>query len=94
MSQRLLDPTSDAPRAELRRAPRPDTLDGLSIGLLANGKTNSEELLRETARLFEERHGCRVVAEENKGNATQICNPALLRSIAERADLLITAVGD
>jgi hypothetical protein len=94
MSLRLLDPTGDALKAELRLAPRPETLERLSIGLLANGKTNSEALLRETARLFVERHGCSVVAEENKGNATQICAPAMLQSIAERADLLITAVGD
>lgn len=94
MSLRLLDPTGEAPKAQLRLAPRPETLEGMTIGLLANGKTNSEALLRETARLFVERHGCNVVAEENKWNATQICPPAMLQGIAERADLLITAVGD
>jgi hypothetical protein len=75
-------------------APRPASLAGLRIGLLANGKHNGDVLARETACLFVERDGAVIVADENKRNASRICPPELLASLAQRTDLLITAVGD
>lgn len=94
MTIRLYDPGGEPPEHVAVLARRLTRLDGLRIGLLANGKTNADVLIRETATLFESRHGCSVTAVENKGNATRVCPPELLRSISERSDLLITAVGD
>lgn len=97
MSVRLYDPTVDdmRERQELTGAPRPARLEGARIGLLANGKVNSDVLLREVAQLFVERHGCRVTLEENKRNATRPCPPELLERIAKAdVDFMVTAVGD
>jgi hypothetical protein len=94
MTIRLYDPGGDPPEHVATLAPRPRGLQGLRIGVLANGKVNGDVLARETARLFVERQGCSVTAVENKGNATRICPPELLASIAGQSDLLITAVGD
>ena len=94
MTIRLYDPGGDPPEHVATLAPRLASIDGLRIGILANGKVNGDVLARETARMFVERHGACIAADESKGNATRICPPNLLASIAERSDLLITAVGD
>jgi hypothetical protein len=94
MAIRLYDPGGEAPAHSASLAPRLTSLKGLRIGVLANGKVNGDVLARETARLFAERHGSVLVADENKHNATRICPPDLLGSLRQRCDFLITAVGD
>jgi hypothetical protein len=93
----LYDPTVDdlieTPRSAT--APRLEGLNGKRIALLANGKVNADVLLRQIGTLFEEHYGCRVVVEENKGNATRPADPALLKRIAGLdVDFMVTAVGD
>lgn len=94
MPIRLCDPTVAAPERQASAAPRLKNLEGLRIGLLANGKVNSPELLHATARLFEERLHCTVVADEDKRDASRPCSRELLEAILARADFLITAAGD
>ena len=48
----VLDPTVQAIPEDAVVARRPDTLDGKVIGLLANGKINSEELLALTQEVL------------------------------------------
>jgi hypothetical protein len=94
MTIRLYDPGGEPPEHTAVLAPRLTRLEGLRIGLLANGKVKGDLLARETAELFVQRHAATVVADENKGNATRICPPHMIASLAARSDLLITAVGD
>ena len=96
MTVLLYDPTvDDLDERAAARAPRLPDLQGRSIGLLTNGKVNADVLLRETARLFEERHGCQVVLMEDKGNASRPAPPEMLQRIAAAdVDFMITAVGD
>ncbi len=54
----LYSPMSTTPKRKAFRAPPLASLDGLRIGLLENGKLNADEMLREVAALFVERHGC------------------------------------
>ena len=42
----VLDPTQEPIPQEAVPAPRPDTLDGKVLGLLSNGKRNSDVLLQ------------------------------------------------
>ncbi|MBM3139539.1 MAG: hypothetical protein FJZ92_04825 [Chloroflexi bacterium] len=94
MAIRIFDPTADAPETGNRPAPRLARLDGLRIGLFTNSKVNADLLLRETAALFAERHGCTVVAKEGKPNASHIAGPQVLERLAANVDFMITAVGD
>ncbi len=96
MTIQLYDPTvDDLEQRDASEAPRLPNLQGRTIGLLTNGKGNADVLLRETARLFEERHGCRVILEEDKGNASRPAPPELLQRIAAAdVDFMVTAVGD
>jgi hypothetical protein len=92
----LYDPTvDDLQGREATQAPRLSDLQGKTIGLLTDGKVNADVLLHETARLLEERHGCRVVLEEDKGNSSRPAPPEMLQRIAAvDVDFMVTAVGD
>ncbi len=94
MSIRLIDPTVPSAMNAHATAPRLGDLEGLRIGLLGNGKVNADVLLEQTAQLFAERHGCRVLELEEKGHAGKPCPPDLLKSIADESDFLLTAAGD
>jgi len=94
MMMRLVDPSAESRMDAHRTAPRLADLEGLRIGLLGNRKINADVLLRETAALFESRHGCRVLALEEKDHAGKPCPPDLLACIASESDFLITAAGD
>jgi hypothetical protein len=75
-------------------APRPASLDGLSIGLLANGKQNSEELLEMVQEVLADRYEFSGVITKNKGNASRPCPEDLLDELAERCDIVVTSTGD
>jgi hypothetical protein len=90
----VLDPRTApaAPRAV--RAPRPASLRGQRIGLLANGKPNSEEFLVALGALLRERHGVERLAVVGKPSANRVAPADLLDRLAAHSDLVITAVGD
>jgi len=91
---RLYDPTSAPPQRKLHRAPPLAALEGMTIGILENGKLNAEAMLREVAKLFEERHGCTVRALYSKTNASAPAPAATLAKAAQEVDFLITGLGD
>ena len=90
----LVDPKGGLAPPERKYAPRPSGIEGLTIGLLSNGKANAENLLAETARWFADRHDCEALPVESKDDSSRTADPEMLHSIAERSDFLITAAGD
>ena len=94
MAFELLDPTGQTPQTAFAHAPRLRDLDGLRIGLLSNGKVNADRLLRMTAKHFVANHGCEIVCDTSKPNASRIVDPQVLRDLSHDVDFLITAVGD
>ena len=90
----VLDPTVQPIPQHAAMAPRPDTLDGASIGLLANGKRNSEELLEMVREVLADRYEFSGVIARNKGNATRPCPEGMMEELAEQCDVVITASGD
>lgn len=90
----LYDPTTPGPQRDLLRAPPLASLDGKTIAILENGKLNATEMLGELARLFEERHGCKVRAVYSKVNASAPAPAQTLMKAAEEGDFLITGLGD
>ena len=90
----VLDPTVDSIPAEAVIAPRPETLDGTVIGLLANGKRNSDELLEMVQEVLADRYEFKSVVARNKGNASRPCPADLLEELAKQCEVVITASGD
>ncbi|MDP6455424.1 MAG: hypothetical protein QF898_19250 [SAR202 cluster bacterium] len=90
----VLDPTVEPIPAHAVVAQRPDTLDGKVIGLLANGKRNSVELLEAIKEAMADRYEFKAVVARNKGNASRPCPAPLAQEMAEECDIIITASGD
>ena len=90
----LYDPTSSPPKRRANRAPRLATIQGARIGILENGKLNAEEMLKEFAQLFVERHGCTVRTLASKSNASAPAPANTLVKVAQDVDFLITGLGD
>ena len=90
----VLDPRVEPTLEQAIIAPRPSSLDGVSIGLLANGKQNSAELLEIIYEILADRYDFSVVIAKNKGNASRPCPEDLLDELAERCDVVVTSTGD
>ena len=90
----VLDPTVAPLPAEGIVAPRPQGLEGATLGLLANGKRNSDHLLRMVYEVLADRYAFAGVVERNKGDASRPAPPAMLDELAELCDVVITASGD
>ena len=93
---RILDPTLGdvAGRLAHPRAPRPASLSGATLGLLANGKSNGMALLDRIAARLRERHGVAEVVRVAKTNASAPVSDAAAEQLAKRCAVIVTAVGD
>ncbi|MDA1098749.1 MAG: hypothetical protein O2967_07155 [Proteobacteria bacterium] len=90
----LYDPTVTGPERNYARAAQLSSLEGKTIGLLENGKLNAVNMLRETAALFEQRHGCTVLPLFSKSNASAPAPSETIRAAADEVDFLLTGLGD
>jgi hypothetical protein len=90
----LMSPKGGGNQPDRVMAPRLTSLNGLRIGLLSNLKLNADLILRETADCFVRDHQCEVVDLIGKPHASKPAPAESLATLAEQADLLITANGD
>ena len=93
-SIQVLDPTTEAISASAVIAARPATLDGATVGLLANGKPNAGLLLSMVHEVLSDRFSFKRVAARDKGNSSRPCPDEMMREIADQCDVAITAIGD
>ena len=93
---RILDPTLRAPAATTTtpRAPRKTSLDGVTIGLLANGKSNGMALLDRVVERLTTRHAIVEVVRVAKTNASAPVSESDAEMLARRCGAVITAIGD
>ena len=89
-----LDPTVAPLPADGVIAERPATLDGARLGLLANGKLNSEEMLTALHDVLADRFAFAEVVERNKMNASRPCPQEIIDEMVDLCDVIITSSGD
>ena len=90
----VLDPTVEPIPAHAIVAQRPTTLSGKTVGLLANGKRNAEELLEAVYEVLADSYEFAGAVIRNKGNASRPCPAPIIEEMAEQCDVVITASGD
>ena len=88
----LLDPTSERSPTVRPRLPRPDSIDGLTIGLLDIAKARGDVFLDRVAERLEER-GLRV-ERFKKPTFTKVAPIDLRHEIAQKCDVVIEALAD
>jgi len=90
----VFDPRGRVDAERVALAPRAAALNGLRLGILDNTKWNANRLLRKTAALLAERHGIGTVSYYKKESFSKVAEPALVSTIAQDNDIILTAIGD
>lgn len=88
----VLDPTLEVETTRRERAPRPSAFH--TVGLLDNGKPNSDKLLKKVAAMFETRYSGVQINYYRKPGAYRPAPNALLDRVAEECDVAIVGIGD
>jgi hypothetical protein len=89
----VVNPTSQSEAETLRLAPPLPSLAGRLIGLLDNGKANSDRLLARIEAILRDRHGVREFIHRRKPDFSRPAPVQLLRELSA-CDAIITATGD
>ena len=70
------------------------TLSGLTLGLLINGKRNSDHLLNDIAELLGERFRLKGVVSQTKPTHGRTAPAKMLDELSSSCDVMVTAIGD
>ena len=90
----LLDPTVEALPDNTNMAPRLPDLNGRVLGLLANGKRNSDTLLDAVTSLLQDTYDVKEVVRLNKRDVSRPAKQEIVDELVEKCDAVITAIGD
>ncbi len=93
MTIEILDPTYDQPAAGTVLAERLQTLDGVTIGVISNGKQGTNRFFDALRESLMERHGVADVVRVTKDNYSAPAGPEVLDRVKEW-NALIAGVGD
>ena len=88
----VLDPTLEVETTRRERAPRPQQFH--NIGLLDNGKPNSDKLLKKVAAMLENRYPGVQINYYRKPGAYRPAPNVLLDKVADECDVALVGIGD
>lgn len=91
---RLADPTLAHTRDQIEPAPRLSTLDGVALGLLANGKTKGDLLLELVVQELAKTYRIGDVLRVTKAHASQPPTEAEIAMLAGHSMAILSAIGD
>ncbi len=95
MREPLLDPTGASGRdTNTSLAPRPQSLQGLTVGLLDNAKPNGAVILRAVGRELQERYGVREIRMFAKGYFGTPVEESVVNQMLHNCDFAVAAIGD
>ena len=88
----LLDPTAELEPAQRKRLPRPDSLDGLTVGLLDISKAQGDIFLDRMEAILKER-GLQT-KRYRKPTFARVAPAELQQQIATECDIAVEALAD
>ena len=88
------NPTSGPVVAKLALARRPRTLQNGVLGVIDNGKTNSDTVLGQIVEGFKSRHQLREVVTVRKDTSSHAVAEDVSRMLAQECDFVIAGIGD
>ena len=95
MRERLIDPTGDSERTtNTSLAPRPQSLKGLTVGLLDNTKPNGAVILRAVGRELRQKYGVREIRMFKKGYFGTPVEESVVQQMLHNCDFAVAAIGD
>jgi len=95
MREPLLDPTGGGDRGtNTSLAPRPQSLRGLTVGLLNNAKPNGATVLQAIGRELQDKYGVREVRMFQKGYFGTPVEESVIQQMLHNCDFAVAAIGD
>jgi hypothetical protein len=91
---RLVPPTGWGIDLQFCGAPRLPSFDGATIGLLANGKANSEAVLELIAAELAASHRIAGIVRATKPHPSLPVSDEVLDTFARQVQVVLTAIGD
>ncbi|MFQ5895439.1 MAG: hypothetical protein ACE5JJ_06445 [Nitrospinota bacterium] len=90
----LLDPSTEPETQEFLPAPRTGELEGKRLGLLINGKPNSDRVLEKVADLLAARYGLVRTLALRKPSSSRPVPTEQIERLRGEADFVLNGVGD
>jgi hypothetical protein len=94
MPIQILDPTTEVGARRIAYVPRPQSLEGLRIGLVDNTKHNSDQLLLRIADILEREHGAKAHLIRRKKSAGAAPHAEIVEEYKANCDVIVAGVGD
>jgi hypothetical protein len=96
MREQLLDPTGEGDQGTdtALAQPRPQSLAGLTVGLLENSKPNATVLLRAVGRELRDKYGVREVRMFSKSYFGTPVEESVVQQMLNNCDFAVAAIGD
>ena len=93
VQQEVFDPRGDVDVTDYTIAERIHDLDGKTIGLLDNAKSNADILLNEVGELLKSNYGVKEVVYRRKNSAAQPAD-TIATQLDSQCDVVVNAYGD
>lgn len=93
-SIQVLDPTNEAISTELSRCERQNTLEGKVLGVVDNGKPNSDIVVKTISQKLKEEYQLRDVIYFRKPSSSHQIPHDEAEKLAKQCDAVITGTGD
>ena len=90
----VLDPTNEPIKTTFRKARRPETLKGLKLGLIDNGKKNSDYLVKKISDRLKALHGLSGNFLVRKPSPSHGIPQDMAENLAGKVDLVVAGIGD
>ena len=94
MTVQIFDPTTEVTERTIAYARRPQSLNGLRIGLVDNTKHNSEQLLLRIAGILEREHGAKSHIIRKKKTSGSAPHAEIIEEYKTSCDVIVAGVGD
>lgn len=94
MSFVVFNPTSGPAAKEALMAPRPSTLEHGILGLIDNGKTNSNTVLQQVASRLQKKFNLKEIVYLKKYSFSHPIREAEAEKLAKQCDFVIAGIGD
>jgi len=91
---RIASPEGGVVRRQANLAALPESLAGVIVGVLENGKPNARLLLRSVADVLAERVGTRMGPMLGKHSAAEPADAEVLDNLRRTAQVVLTGSGD
>ena len=93
MTLRVLDPTNERKTAGIELAPRPASIEGMTVGFISNGKEGTKRYFAHLERMMRDEFRVGDVVWRTKKNFSAPATPDIVDEI-KQWQVVVTGIGD